>query len=227
MDSSAEAIPQFFVLKDGMGGPHDTKWDSVEPVNIGAAPRCPKCDDFIGMRPWLPPYRAELELYGQQLGDFAEGYGTGFLISERFADAFRSEGLTGLIGFHPVEVVRVRRKRPGPKVTSVPRYFVVTACFGRAAVDDARSRLRRSQPIACPECRSTGVDTIHGFALEPGTWQGEDVFRPRGLQGNVVVSERFARFVERHGLTNMKLTPTEQYVWDPGGRGPPAPTAVA
>lgn len=55
---------------------------------------------------------------------------------------------------------------------------------------------------------------------------GEDVFRPRGMQGDIVVSERFKSFVERHGLTNMVHTPTEQFVWDPGTLGPaPLPTA--
>ena len=34
-------------------------------------------------------------------------------------------------------------------------------------------------------------------------------------------AERFAEFVQRHGLTNMRLTPTEEFVWDPGGKGPP------
>ena len=62
---------------------------------------------------------------------------------------------------------------------------------------------------------------MHGFALEPGTWQGEDVFRPRGKRGSIVVSERFAEFVQRHGFTNMKLIPIEEYVWDPLGKGPP------
>jgi hypothetical protein len=46
------------------------------------------------------------------------------------------------------------------------------------------------------------------------------------MQGKVVVSERFKSFVERHGLTNMVLTPTAQFVRDPGKRGPaPLPTA--
>jgi hypothetical protein len=174
------------------------------------------------MRTWLPPYRVVLELYGQWLGDFIDGPGYAFLISERFAEAYRAEGLTGLLGFHPVEVVRVRRKRKGPEPHAVPSYFAVTACFGRGAVDEARSRIRRSEPITCAECRSAGVDSVHGFALEPGTWQGEDVFRPRGKRGSLVVSERFAALVQRHGFTNMKLTPTEEYVWDPDGKGPPA-----
>jgi hypothetical protein len=88
-------------------------------------------------------------------------------------------------------------------------------------VDEARSRLRRNKPVSCPECRSTGVDSIHGLVLEPGTWQGEDVFRPRGEQGSILVSERFVQFAQRHGLTNLKLTPTESFTWDPLGRGPP------
>jgi hypothetical protein len=173
------------------------------------------------MLTWLPPYRAELELHGASPGDFVKGSGDDVLISERMARAFKAEGLTGLLGFHPVEVVRVRRRLKGPKPDAVPRYFVVSPCFGRAAVDEARSHLRRNEPITCPECRYTGMDSIHGFALEPGTWEGEDVFRPRGLPGRIVVSERFAEFVKKHGFTNMKLIPTEEYVWDPFRKGPP------
>lgn len=137
-------------------------------------------------------------------------------------EAFRAEGLTGLLGFHPVDVVRVRSKRKKAKATHEPRYVAATACFGSGAVELARSRLRRNRPLTCPECRNPGADSIHGFALEPGTWQGEDVFRPRGLQGRLLVSERFARFVEQHGFTNMKLTPTEEYLSDPMQWGPPA-----
>jgi hypothetical protein len=174
---------------------------------------------------WLPPYRAVLELHGKDLGDFADGPGFELLISERMAEAFRAEGLTGLLGFHPAEVVSVRPRRK-KQALSASCYFVVSACFGRGVVDDARSRLRRSSPVTCLECHSTGVDSIHGFVLEPGTWQGEDVFRPRGQQGSIVVSERFARFVQRHGFTNMQLTPTEEYVWDPLHWGPPETTLV-
>lgn len=70
-------------------------------------------------------------------------------------------------------------------------------------------------------------DSIHGFTFEPGTWEGEDIFRPRGLQGDLVVSERFADFVRRHQLTNMKLTPIEEYVWDPLRKGPPQAAPAA
>jgi hypothetical protein len=181
------------------------------------------------MRTWLPSYRVELDLYGQRLGDFVTGPGNSFLLSERMAKAFQGEGLTGLSGFNLAEVVRVRRRGKGPKPSAVPPYFVVTPSFSRAAVDVTRSRLRYGESITCEECRSAGLDTVHGFALEPGTWQGEDVFRARGLPGTNIVSERFAQFVARHGLTNMKLLPAEEYTWDPLHLGPSAtgPTGPA
>ncbi|KFE63552.1 double-CXXCG motif protein [Hyalangium minutum] len=173
------------------------------------------------MLTWLPPYRAELELHGAGFGDFLEGPGREVLLSERLAEAFQKEGLTGLLGFHPVEVVRLRGRRKKFNALTVPRYVVATPCLGSGAVDEARSRLRHTKPVTCPECRSGGLDSIHGFALESGTWKGEDVFRARGFRGCIVGSERFAEFVKRHGFTNMKFTPTEEYVWDPLHKGPP------
>lgn len=226
MASDMQITPRFFVLKDDMHGRYDTKSLAADSSDSGDAPRCPQCGDIIGMRTWLPPYRVELELYGEEFGDFVESTGYDFLVSERFVEAFRAEGLTGLQGFYPVEVERLRKRSRKPRTATVPRYFAVTACFGRGAVDESLSRLRRSTPVTCSECRSTGVDSIHGLILEPDTWQGEDVFRPRGLQGLILVSERFASFVQRHGLTNMKLTPTEQYVWDPLEKGPPEAAPV-
>jgi hypothetical protein len=214
--------PRFFVLKDALWGDCDTKFRAVKPVNLGESPPCPKCGENIGMLTWLPPYRSELELHGKSPGDFVDGPGDEVLISERMAESFRAEGLTGLLGFHPVEILRVRKGRKRMEPGLVPRYLLVTPCFGRGAVDEARSRLRHNEPITCSECRYASLESIHGFNLEADTWKGEDVFRPRGLQGCILVSQRFAEFAQRHGFTNMKLIPTEEYVWDPFRKGPPA-----
>ncbi|WP_233261845.1 hypothetical protein [Vitiosangium sp. GDMCC 1.1324] len=228
MDFEASTSPRFFVLTEGATRSHyDVDVDPVEPVSLGDAPCCPQCGGFVGMLPWLPPYRVELELHGEELGDFISAPGYEWLISERVAEAFRAEGLTGLEGFHPVEVLRVKcmRKRPRKPLT-VPRYHVVWPCFSRAAVDLVLNRVRTVEPLTCLECRVAGINAINGFVLEPGTWGGEDIFRPRGMPGTIVVSERFKDFVEKHGFTNVVLTPTEQYVWDPSNLGP-APLPVA
>ncbi|MGZ3456963.1 MAG: hypothetical protein ACXU86_00490 [Archangium sp.] len=154
-------------------------------------------------------------LHGEELGDFILVGGNDLLVSERFAQAFQEEGLTGLEGLDSVEMVRVRRKRRGPKPAHVPRYLLVRVCFGRAAVDLSRSRVAYGKTPTCEECRAAGLDAIFGFTLEEGTWRGEDIFHPRGLLGVLTVSERFERFVVKHGFTNMKLTPSEEYVWNP------------
>jgi len=228
MASDASGAPRFFVLTDAEDSPHDTEYEKAPPVNRGEASRCPGCGNFIGMLPWLAPHRATLELYGVEPGDFAEGPGYEVLISERVADAFRAEGLTGFEGFHPVEVVKTRHmkgKRAKSPIKGL-RYRVVSPCFGRAMVDVVLNRMRFKAAPTCQECRYAGVDAVHGFVLEAGSWRGEDVFRPRGLRGKIVVSERFKELVERHGFTNMVLTPTEEYVWDPSNLGPaPLPNA--
>ncbi|HLL54899.1 MAG TPA: hypothetical protein VK447_15195 [Myxococcaceae bacterium] len=174
------------------------------------------------MRTWLPPYRVELELYGKDFGEVVMD-GRDLLITERFAEAFKAEGLTGLVGFHPVDVVSVHRKRPGPKPTGHPRYLFVTSAYGSPAVDPKHSRIKGSRPMKCEWCRYVGAEAIDGIAVETGTWKGEDVFRPRGLTGTTIVSERFMRFAEGHAMGHITFVPIEKYVWDPAGHFYPRP----
>jgi hypothetical protein len=213
---------RFFVLDEEYHGPYETRFSRADEATFGDAPRCPKCGKFIGLLEWLPPYRGEITVYGPTgAGDFMLGPGYDLVASQRFAEAFQKEGLTGLVGFHQIEIANVIR-RSRRKALSIPRYLLVSVVFGRAAVDQARSRLRIPGVVTCDECRSIGLlDAVHGFSIQRGTWSGEDVFRPRGLQGRVVVTERFAQFVAHHALTNIKLTPTERFVWDPLDMGPP------
>jgi hypothetical protein len=168
------------------------------------------------MLTWQPPYRGSLELFGKDYGDFIECTGDDLLVTERFAEDFKAEGLTGLHGFHPVEVVRVRRGRKGPKPGPPPRYLAVTATYGAAVVDMERSRIKGSRPLKCTWCRYVGIDAVDGFALEEGSWTGEDIFRPRGT-ARVMVTERFVRFAERHAMSHIAFVPIEKYVWDPMG----------
>jgi hypothetical protein len=71
------------------------------------------------------------------------------------------------------------------------------------------------------------VAAVHGFALEAGSWRGEDIFRPRRLYGSLVVSGRFERSVVKHGFTNMRMIPSEDYVWNIFGRDPASPMKPA
>ncbi|MCY1073182.1 hypothetical protein [Archangium lansingense] len=208
--------PRFFVMEKLRGGHHDTEFGTDE-LNTGPAMLCPRCGDIVGLLTWLPPYRGELELYGKDYGDLMEAPCGGLLITERFAEAVKAEGLTGLSGFQPVEVTRVLRKRRGLKPGPPPRYLFAMPVYGNPALDMERSRILSKKPMECTWCRYVGPDAIDGLVLEEGTWNGEDVFRPRGMWGVIIVSERFMRFAERQAMSHMTLVPMEKYVWDPLG----------
>ncbi|ASS77105.1 hypothetical protein CIG75_03975 [Tumebacillus algifaecis] len=47
--------------------------------------------------------------------------------------------------------------------------------------------------------------------IDEDTWDGIDVFKPIGLPGTIVVTERFRDFAELHGFTNLKLVPSTEY----------------
>jgi len=216
MASELPASPRFFVLQDEpLWSRYDVEADAIKPINLDEGTSCPTCGGGIGARLWLPPYRANLVLYGEELGDFVKLVGHDLLVSERFAQAFQEEGLTGLRGFHPLEVPRVRRRKRGPKPSHIPQYLVAWTGYGPAAMDLEHSHIRWwDESPTCEWCRSAIKKGVFGFRVEPGTWQGEDICRPRGLFGHLLVSERFQRFVARNGFTNMRLTPTEEYEWD-------------
>jgi hypothetical protein len=206
----------FYVLENSRitGSAYETEFIDEEPVNLGDAPRCEACGGYVGMLRWLPPYRVELELWGKDFGDMVFGAGVNPLVSERFASLFRGEGLSGLEGFDPVEVVRVRyRRRPKTRPTP-PAYLHVSVVRGRAAVDDDRSGIERNGPVACQECRSHGVDRARRIIPDLTGWEGEDLFIARGLTGRIIASERFRSFCERHEIKNAVLIPAEEYSFD-------------
>jgi hypothetical protein len=210
---TASSRLRFFVLDNLNEGTHDTEFSRTSD-HLGDGLHCPQCGEPVGSLSWEPPYQGEVELHGKAFSDLLKGPG-GLLVTEHFAAAFTAEGLTGLSGFHPVEIVRVVRRRRGPKPGPPPRYLFVTQAYGQTALDLERSRMRISKPRTCTWCRDTNVDAIDGLALEEGTWSGEDVFRPRGLWGVILVSERFMRFAQRHACTNFSFIPIDKYVFDP------------
>ncbi len=217
MASEAPSEPShFFVLEKLREGHHDTEFSRTS-SNLGPALRCPQCGGTVGMLTWNLPYQGELELYGKDFGDLMGGPCGGLVVTEHFAEDFKAEGLVGLSGFHPVEVKRVRRKRRGPKPGPPPQYLFVTPLYGHPALDMERSCILRKKPLRCGWCRSVGPDAIDGLRMEEGTWKGEDVFRPRGMWGVILVSERFVRFAERHAMSHIAFVPIEKYVWDPLG----------
>jgi len=188
----------------------ETDYVNVDPVIRGEAPRCPACGKFIGLIPWLPPHRAELELWGAAYGDVVFGTAYKLLVSERFKILYQEAGLSGLLGFDPVEIVRVKRcDRRAPRGAHPP-YYCVSAVRSRAAIDQKASRFKWDRAPNCSECREGVVRSWKRIVIEPNTWSEEDVFEARGL-GGYFASERFKDFCDAHKIANAVLIPAEEY----------------
>ena len=199
---------QFYELEQSPGGDAETCYSEEKGYNQGDATSCPVCGGTVSMLTWLPPYRVELELYGKEFGDFVfTPAGNDFLVSQKFREVYCSNGLTGLSGFDPVEMLRVksRRKRfPNP-----PIYFRVSVNYGQTALDLKASGFEWHQPPKCAHCREATKIRWQRLVLEEGTWSGEDAFRPRGRSAAVMVSQRFKDACEQNGITNAFFTPAE------------------
>jgi len=182
-------------------------------ARIGEAPRCERCGGFIGMREWLPPLRVEFRVCRRGYCDLVFPAGGDILVSLRFRQIYESEGLTGLSGFDPVEIVKIRPKSRAQEPP--PKYYRVHVASSQAVVDPEASGWDppEDKPL-CPVCRvPSKKKRWTGIIITPGTWSGEDIFCPRGT-GTVIVSYRFKQVCERHAVTNATFVPAEEFAYD-------------
>jgi hypothetical protein len=169
----------------------------------------------VGHLPWLPPHRADLEVWGQDYGDIAFG-SYELLVSERFKDLWTTSNLQGLSGFWPVEIVKVKRRNKQKMRGRPPNYYCVSIGYGRSAIDYRASGITfekgKGEDI-CQEC-NMGTEVTksgHRLVFTPGTWSGEDIFFPRGRPACRFASTRFNAFCTENAIKNALLLPAETY----------------
>ena len=103
-----------------------------------------------------------------------------------------------------IEVKSRKRNLPAP-----PMYFRVCPNYGQTALDLAASGFEWIEQPTCPVCRTATIVRWKRLVLEEGTWTGEDIFRPRGMSGETMVSQRFKDACEQHAIKNAVFTPAE------------------
>ena len=212
---------QFYSLDKSPDGDAETcAWEEAG-HGRGDAQACPNCGSIIGMLEWLPPFRVDLKLYGKEFGDFVFLPGShDFLVSQKFRDVYHKHGITGLANFDPVEVIAVKSRRK--RLSKPPMYFRVLANYGQTAIDLAASGFEWIDPPTCSLCRNGIKMRWKRLVLEEGTWTGEDAFRPRGLSGTTMVSQRFKDVCEQHDIKNAVFIPADESSCDfyPGLKNP-------
>lgn len=205
---------RFFVLGDlrTKDWTYDAWVRALKPKNQGSAPVCPICGLYVGMLPWLPPYHAEIIVHGKKLGDVIYPGGSSLVVSERFRNAWENEGLRGINEFSPLERIRIR---PGRLDKRTPVYFHIARRHFGTRVDDEHSHIEYARPTSCPKCKGADVDIVRGFAIDESSWTGEDLFYAWGADSSIIVTDRVREMRDKYGLTNMNMTPVEEYLWDP------------
>ena len=203
----------FFVLTDRVtnGSDPDTEFVYTEGSPLGTPASCHVCGMPIGMIPLVPPIRVELTVWGSRFGDVVFGPGHELLVTQNFWHCFSRSGLRGLIHIDRAEITRLKAR--SQLQDALPTYECCRVVHGTAAIDECASRLIRIPPgWQCEECRRGGVvKSLERIVLEQATWGGEDLFRARGLRGEILASERFKRFCDDMGFQNCNLIPAESY----------------
>jgi hypothetical protein len=189
---------------------------------LGDPEWCPACGEPVSSLTWLAPLTVHLRQSGTEFGDciFSEGGGD-WIGSEKLRVMYIANRLEGIARFDPVEVVGV--KSCIRNLTLPPSYFRIVATYGGPALDPAASGVEWREPPRCALCLSGHVLRWRRLVIEPGTWTGEDVFRPRGMSSQILVSQRFKEICDANGITNAIFTPAEEaghdfYPWENQGR---------
>lgn len=176
----------------------------IDPV-YGDAPRCPHCGKFIGMKPWLPPYRASLSAGTKASvpADVITGPGfTGFIAIDRFVADFERSRLRGIDRWESAELV-------GWNSTS---YF-----YGVLPVPTAHADFSQMHPVfldeppTCPICRGATLDSYSGVVVDERSWSGDDIFLLMNI-GLLMTTERFVDLVAAGEYTGFDLVPAGEYV---------------
>ncbi len=217
MDTKRNVNSKFFLVRqaptdspEGIRGTTDATIE--EGFNVGDCTRCSECNRPLSMLKWLPPYRVELESWGERFGDIAD-IGDELIVSDRFVEAFIQRGLRGLEGFEPIEIIRVVNRRGKPQ-EPLPRYFKATVVHSPTTVDqEASGYVWEDEAKVCPECLFDTLKRYERIVIKQETWNGDDIFFPRGGTGPIV-SERFQAVFHEQGYVGAVFIPAEEFGYD-------------
>ena len=215
-------MDKFFILQPEDGITSGAQWataNSFDPPTLGNSQKCPVCGSPVTGKRWMPPHQVKLsKARPSKWADFMWGPVSSLLVSQNFKQIYEQKGLSGVSSFsEPVEIIRMGALKNGQFPAAPPVYHVVNVLWGGANQDDKASGLKFSNPSAvkCTHCRSVRAGRRQDrVILEPGSWNGKDVFIPRNAPVPFLVSERFKQVVEDHHLTNARFIPAEYYAYD-------------
>ncbi len=176
--------------------------------------RCPLCNNCVSAGYWMPP--REVVLTKRKVPDFLYCYSGNapFVISERALNVIRNAGLKGITHAEEIELTRFQRK--SKTEVEIPKYFYIELKRSRITVNHEKSVIqygKSSRTHTCPLCRQVPAtfDFFRRLAFNVDAYEGYDIFHIYELGDLALVSQRFVDVCQKNNLTNLHITPTEQY----------------
>ena len=180
----------------------------------GHALLCPTCGSYVSLLQDLPPYPVELELWGLRFGDVMTYESHTVLVSQKFREVYEAAGLSGLSKFEPVKVIRVIRRRRNAAL-QIPQYLRAEVALGETMVNQEASEFEWVEPPNCTKCmRGHNLKRWSRIVIDELSWDGADIFRPRGMANDFFVTERFKQVCEQNSIANAVFLPAECYSHD-------------
>lgn len=179
------------------------------------APKCPKCNLFVGMLETVPPLRVHLETWGDGYGDLAF-WMSDFLVTLRFRSEFERSGLSGLQRFDSTECLS--RKHHGGSLGDPPDYFRTIPRIGGAKVDISASEVEwgEGKHPTCDLCLSGGgvLKRWKRIVIDESSWDGSDIFHPYRFQGVLIVSSSFYDWATEQLFRNLTFRHSTDHAHD-------------
>jgi hypothetical protein len=192
-----------------------TDFEYDDSVGKGEAPRCPKCNSFVGMLESVPPFRVHLETWGDGYGDLAF-WMSDFLVTSRFRDEFERSGLCGLQGFVSTECLS--HKNHGAALGVPPEYFRTIPRIGGARVDARASEIEwgDGKRPTCDVCLAGGgvLKRWKRIVIDESSWDGSDIFYPYGIPGALMASGRFYDWAADKQFRNLAFKRAAEHAHD-------------
>ena len=164
-------------------------------------PKCSSCQAKIGTLQWQPPFH--LKFTTNVFGDLCTD-GQDLLLSRQFREVCDQAKLRG-IEFAPEEVSVRANTNPAIDYRVLRIQNVITR------LDEQASGLVVSKLVGCQLCRVAARERVDRIRVDESSWNGLDVFRPSGLYGAVLVTERFVEMISEYSLTNFHFIHQDDY----------------
>lgn len=195
----------FYLLQAPSERTYQYAWKDMSFVGFQQS-SCIECGRTVASMQYSGPHCLLVE-GGPKYPDYLAFCGAGeslFVISERAANIFQANHLSGIAGFRKIRVEKEENGALFPLPEAAPNYVLVQIT-GKIDLDHAKMRLKKKK--VCTTCGGFAWNRqrIHPLYMDHSTWDGSDICRNDSIPGYIIFSEAAAELIRKHKLKGFCL----------------------